>query len=111
MLTDSGIPTSLSYMRGGVRRLEALARGSTNFAITSLFTTRVFLDENPGGIEVVMDLGPSSYVVEHQLILADSERDGLEPGMKVGIDRDSADQARITEMEVAHFGAKYGCCR
>lgn len=104
LLTDSGIPASLSYMRGGVRRLEALARGSTNFAITSLFTTKVFLDENPGGIEVVMDLGPGSYVVEHQLILADRGGDGLEPGMKVGIDRDSADQARITEMEVAHFG-------
>ena len=101
LLNEAGIPVSLSYMRGGIRRLEALLKGGSNFAITSLFTARVFEEEHPGTLRVVVDLGPRSYVTEHQVILADPEKSGIEPGMKVGIDRDSADQARITEMELS----------
>jgi DNA-binding transcriptional ArsR family regulator len=100
ILSGAGIPISLSYMRGGIRRLEALIGGGSNFAITSLYTMKVFLEENPGALTVVMELGPGSYVTEHRLILADPTKRRIEPGMRVGIDRDSADQTRITEMEV-----------
>lgn len=106
LFAAAGIPASLSYVRGGIRRLETLVRGGVNFSITSLFTVRAFLEENPGALEVVMELGPGSYVSEHRIILADPEKEGIEPGMRVGIDRDSADQARITEMEVAHVGGE-----
>jgi len=103
LLSEAGIPTSLSYIRGGARRLEALLRGGANFAVTSLFTTEVFLAKHPGALNVVMDLGPRTYVTEHRLILADTAKRGLEPGMRVGIDRDSPDQAVITEMELEDF--------
>lgn len=100
LLQEAGIPVSLSYMRGGIRRLEALLRGGSNFAITSLFTAEEFEEERSGALRVVLELGPGSYVTEHQVILADPTKDGIEPGMRVGIDRDSTDQARITEMEI-----------
>lgn len=103
LLTEAGVPTSLSYMRGGIRRLEGLSRGGFDFAITSLFTAEAFLRDNPSSLKVVAELGPGSYVVEHRLILADPKKDALEPGMRVGIDRDSADQTMITEMEVKHL--------
>lgn len=105
LLEDSGIPVSLSYMRGGVRRLEALLRGGANFAVTSLFTAMEFEEEYPEELQIVVDLGARSYVSEHQIILADPAKDRLEAGMRVGIDRDSTDQARITEMEVADLNA------
>lgn len=101
LLEEAGIPVSLSYMRGGIRRLEALLLGGSNFAITSLFTARTFEEEHPGALRVVVELGPKSYVTEHQVILANPTKGSIEAGMKVGIDRDSADQARITEMELA----------
>lgn len=101
LLKEAGIPVSLSYMRGGIRRLEALLKGGSNFAITSLFTARVFEEVYPGELLMVVELGPRSYVTEHQIILSNPAKSGIELGMKVGIDRDSADQARITEMELA----------
>jgi hypothetical protein len=110
MLVDSGVPTSLSFMRGGTRRLEGLARGQTNFAITSLFTADIFASENPGSVQVALELGPGSYVVEHQVILADPDKERLEPGMRIGIDRDSADQALITEMEISHLQGDISLC-
>jgi hypothetical protein len=103
LLSEAGIPTSLSYVRGGARRLEALLQGGANFAVTSLFTVEVFRTEHPGSLNVVMDLGPRTYVTEHRLILADASKRGLEPGMRVGIDPDSPDQALITEMELEDF--------
>jgi hypothetical protein len=103
LLSEAGIPTSLSYIRGGARRLEALLRGGTNFVVTSLFTAEIFQAEHPGALNVVMDLGPRTYVTEHRLILADTTKRGLESGMRVGIDPDSPDQALITEMELEYF--------
>jgi hypothetical protein len=99
-LSEAGIPTSLSYIRGGSRRLEILLRGGTNFAVTSLFAAETFLEKRPGALNVVMELGPRSYVTEHRLILADRTKRGLESGMRVGLDPDSVDQALITEMEL-----------
>jgi hypothetical protein len=100
LLSEAGIPISLSYIRGGARRLEILLRGGSNFAVTSLFTTEVFLAKHPGALSVVMNLGPRTYVTEHRLILADTTKRGLESGMQVGVDPDSVDQALITEMEL-----------
>jgi hypothetical protein len=103
LLSEAGIPTSLSYVRGGVRRIEALLQGGANFAVTLLFATEIFLAEHPGALNVVMDLGPRTYVTEHRLILADTTKRGLEPGMRVGLDPDSVDQALITEMELENL--------
>jgi hypothetical protein len=108
LLSEAGIPTSLSYVRGGARRIEALLQGGANFAVTSLFTAEVFLAEHPGALNVVMDLGPRTYVTEHRLILADTTKRHLEPGMRVGIDPDSPDQALITEMEVEYLEGEVG---
>ena len=80
--------------------MEILLRGGTNFAVTSLFTTEVFLTKHPGALNVVMNLGPRTYVTEHRLILADTTKRELESGMRVGVDPDSVDQALITEMEL-----------
>src|SRR5918997_2713792 len=76
LLSEAGIPISLSYIRGGARRLEILLRGGSNFAVTSLFTTEGFLAKHPGALSVVMNLGPRTYVTEHRLILADTTKRG-----------------------------------
>lgn len=100
LLRGAGVPLNLSFMRGGVPRLEALMRGGLDFAVTSVFTAEAFLEENPGSVSVVLRLEPGTYVSEHRLIFGAPSKERLEPGMRVGIDLDSMDQARMTEMEI-----------
>lgn len=99
-LAGAGVPINLSFMRGGVPRLEALLAGGLDFAVTSVFTAEAFAEDNPDAIEVALRLGPGTYVSKHQTIFGDPRNERLEAGMRVGIDRDSVDQSRMTEMEI-----------
>lgn len=91
---EFGIPFDLLYQRGSKGRLNALVQGSMDIAVTSGLAFDLQRDELP--VLELADLGPATYVGAHGIVLAQ----GLElatPGLRVAIDRSSADQTHLVE--------------
>ncbi|PLR94449.1 GntR family transcriptional regulator YhfZ [Bacillus sp. T33-2] len=89
---------SLAYMRGASNRLEALKARRYDFAIVSRLAAEEWNIPHRG-LEIVKTFGAGSYVSEHKIFLSDHGKTKIESGMKVGIDRSSPDQSKITLLE------------
>ncbi|MEW6228250.1 MAG: GntR family transcriptional regulator YhfZ [Bacillota bacterium] len=92
------IPFIVAYMRGGWSRYEALQLGKFDFAVMSRFAAETLVQ---GGAEVEMPitLGEGTHLAGHVAYVRDSSIKTLSDGMRVGIDRESIDQAELTRME------------
>ena len=101
LLAEAGTPTTLSYMRGAARRLEAVADGHADFAVTSQFSAERFRDSTSDAVTTVVSLPAESFVREHGLVFAERNRQRVLPGDRMGVDRDSLDQMLLTEMEAS----------
>jgi hypothetical protein len=101
LLAKDDTPTTLSYMRGATRRLEALLDGHADFALTSLFSAEHFRKNRSDAVAAVLALPAQTFVREHSLIFAEPKRRTVRAGDRIGVDPDSLDQMLITEMEVA----------
>jgi hypothetical protein len=88
-------------MRGASRRLEAVADGRADFAVTSLFAATRFRASTSEAVSVVCSLPPQTYVREHGLVFAARNRKRLRAGDRMGVDPDSLDQSLLTEMEAS----------
>lgn len=95
---DHNKRVSLAYMRGAINRLEALKTGRYDFAIVSRMAAEEAIKERKG-LEIIKTFGSGSYVSAHKVFFADALRTKIAAGMRVGIDRSSPDQARITLLE------------
>jgi len=93
----SDIPFSLGYMRGARSRVAAVRRGQADFAVLSRLSADLAVAE--GGVVPVMGLGPESFVYRHGILLANPQFTGITDGMRVGVDPQTLDQARLTELE------------
>jgi hypothetical protein len=83
-------------MRGGLNRLQALARGRFDFVVLSRFA---FNNTTEHGLEIdeVLGLGSESYVGQHIILLRDHDKKEIEDGMRVGIDLSSIDQVVLAK--------------
>jgi hypothetical protein len=104
LLGRAGTPTTLSYMRGAARRLDAVATGHADFAVTSAFSADHFAASAPDAVSIVLRLPAQTFVREHGLVFAEPERTRIRPGDRLGVDRDSLDQTLLTDMEIADVG-------
>lgn len=104
LLAQAGTPTTLSYMRGAARRLEAVANGHADFAVTSAFSADRFCRSSSDAVSIVLRLPVQTFVSEHGLVFGESLRTRIRPGDRVGVDRDSLDQTLLTDMETADLG-------
>lgn len=103
---ESNIPLVLAHMRGARRRLVALNSKRYEFALVSRFTYDVISTE-VDYLELAVAFGPQTSVREHVLLarepagrgLGAGSSAGIQPGMRVGIDRDSIDIMRLTLRE------------
>lgn len=82
-----GIPFYYAHMRGSDVRVECLLNGVYDLAVVSRLAAESYLDG--GELNMTLELGPHSYVGEHQLIC---RRDGADSIRRVGQDPRSADQ-------------------
>lgn len=89
---------SLAYMRGASNRIEALKTRRYDFAIVSKMAAEEAVKKNRG-LEIIKTFGPGSYVSAHRIFFSDPAKMKIEPGMRIGIDQSSPDQARITTYE------------
>ncbi|MBU3103580.1 GntR family transcriptional regulator YhfZ [Clostridium gasigenes] len=93
-MKNMDIPFNFAFMRGGNNRLESLIRNRYDFAITSMFTAKHYIDEEED-IEIVTSFGKNTYVDNHGLIFR-KETDIKKDDFKVGIDYSSKDQVKLT---------------
>lgn len=90
------IPISMAYMRGAKNRISMLLSNRYDFAIVSHLAAKGYMEKYKN-IRIVKSFGPYSYLSEHVLMFHDKKADGIQDGMKVGIDPDSYDQRDLTE--------------
>lgn len=88
----------LTYMRGGLNRIETVRSMRSDFAIVSKMTAEKVLSDYPN-LKIIKNLGVNSYVSAHKVFLADSTEERVKDGMKIGVDMDSLDQKNLTFAE------------
>ncbi|MUV37085.1 uncharacterized protein JNUCC1_00891 [Lentibacillus sp. JNUCC-1] len=94
----AGKKVGLSYMRGGMNRVEAVRTKRSDFTIVSKMTAYNSLSKYHN-VKVMKELGNGSYVSAHRIFFANPEEPSLRKGMRVGVDMDSPDQMELTFSE------------
>ena len=102
----AGVALNLVYTRGALNRLQALAMEKFDFVILSRFAFNNAIERGLT-IEEVLSLGTGSYVGQHIVLLADTEKSGIEDGMRVGIDPVSIDQVLLAKEACSGRKVKY----
>ncbi len=102
----AGKTINLSFMRGGLNRIEAVRTKRSDFAIVSKMTAKSSLIKYPN-LMVMKRLGTNSYVSAHKIFLADAQDPYIRSGMKIGVDMDSPDQKELTFSEFQGMDVEY----
>ncbi|WHY85839.1 GntR family transcriptional regulator YhfZ [Neobacillus novalis] len=96
----------LTYMRGGLNRIETVRTMRSDFAIVSKMTAEKVLSDYPN-LKIIKNLGVNSYVSAHKIFLADSTGEQVRDGKKIGVDMDSLDQKNLTFAEFDGANVEY----
>lgn len=91
---EAGAPFAITFMRGAGARTTALLEGKVDLVVLSRFAADRLIERHP--VELVADLGPTTYVGAHGLLL----RHGCVPetaGLRVAVDHASEDQWILAE--------------
>ncbi len=85
---------NLLFCRGSLNRIKTLVQGRYDFIVLSKYACD---SAKAVGwkIKDILNLGVETYVGQHAIILRDQNKQGIENGMKVGIDPDSIDQINL----------------
>lgn len=86
----------LRFLRGAHRRMEALAAQACDWAIVSRYAAE-HAEQHGFRIERIADLGIGSYMARHVLLIGGARATGIEDGMRVGVDRQSADHIHLVQ--------------
>lgn len=90
------IPVNLAYMRGSKNRIAMLTSGRYDFAIVSKVAAEEYVKKY-NDVTIVIDFGPNSYTSQHVIMFHDKNIKEIKDGMKIGVDRSSIDQVKMTE--------------
>ncbi|NCB33264.1 MAG: GntR family transcriptional regulator [Erysipelotrichia bacterium] len=99
MENQYNIPNSMAYMRGARNRIGMLIANRYDYAVVSKYAADDYLNDKKD-IIVAKELGEHSYLSEHVIVFHSPKSKQIEDGMRVGIDNDSIDQKRLTELVV-----------
>ncbi|MET7640713.1 GntR family transcriptional regulator YhfZ [Streptomyces sp. NPDC005438] len=91
-------PFAVTFMRGAHDRVAALLEHKVDLVVLSRFAADRLMGQHP--LELVADLGPSTYVGAHGILV----RRGVDPvshGLRVAVDRSSEDLELLTERAFA----------
>lgn len=87
---------NMAYIRGAVGRIRLVENGTCQFALCSRYAAEDSIRKG-SKIEIILDLGPGSFLSRHILLLRDREASGITDGMRVAYDEQSVDQQEITK--------------
>ncbi|MCC5890353.1 MAG: hypothetical protein JJU01_07270 [Alkalibacterium sp.] len=96
MFKEEQIKLNLAFIRGSIERIDAAEKEQFDFAIVSRFAAEQEMSKGHR-ISIALSFGPSTYLSKHVLIVADKEKEKIEDGMKIGIDKDSLDHYYLTK--------------
>ncbi|HYM49560.1 MAG TPA: GntR family transcriptional regulator YhfZ [Candidatus Limnocylindrales bacterium] len=94
VMSDIGIASSLAFMSGSRRRLDALARGEVFAVISGLALEEARREGH--AITPAVEMAPGSFVESHGVI---RRRRPAQGRLRVGIDPDSIDQSLLSRAE------------
>lgn len=90
------VPVSMAYMRGAQNRISMLLSDRYDFAVISKYAALEMMKKGDF-IKIIKSFGPYSYLSNHIVVFHDKNAKEIQDGMKVGIDKDSIDQFKLTE--------------
>lgn len=96
---SNGKRVNLTFIRGGINRIEAIRMKRCDFAVVSKMTAEEQLLEFPN-LKIMEQFGHNSFVSAHKVFLADPNETRIREGMKIGLDMESLDQRKLTLAEV-----------
>lgn len=91
------IPASMAYMRGAQNRISMLLSNRYDFAIISKYAAEE-LQKKGVHIKIVKSFKKFSYLSRHVIVFHNDNARKIRDGMKVGIDKDSIDQCKLTDL-------------
>ncbi|WP_285854495.1 GntR family transcriptional regulator YhfZ [Paenibacillus elgii] len=94
-----------AFMQGATVRLDNIMSGRYDFALVSRFAAMEAISKHKE-LKIAKEFGLHSYVSEHALVFSEAAN-GIQDGMKVGIDSDSIDQKALTLAEVKDKRVEY----
>lgn len=96
MFQEAQIKLNLAFIRGSIERMEATEKEQFDFAIVSRFAAEQEIAKGHQ-ISIALSFGPGTYLSKHIQIFADKNKEKIEDGMKIGIDKDSLDHYFLTK--------------
>jgi hypothetical protein len=96
------IPLYYAHMRGASVRIECLLDGIYDMAVVSRLAARQVLQD--GKARIALELGPGSYVSEHQMVCRRGEQNNIR---RVGLDPRSPDQRQLSELYFQDKNVQY----
>ncbi|MDM5358391.1 hypothetical protein ABIE66_002162 [Peribacillus sp. B2I2] len=96
---SKGKRINLTFIRGGINRIESIRMKRCDFAVVSKLTAEAQILQFPN-LKIFEELTHNSYVSAHKVFLSNSSETRIRQGMKIGLDIESLDQSRLTFAEV-----------
>ncbi|WP_336865708.1 GntR family transcriptional regulator YhfZ [Peribacillus frigoritolerans] len=96
---SKGKRINLTFIRGGINRIESIRMKRCDFAVVSKLTAESQILQFPN-LKIFEELTHNSYVSAHKVFLSNSSETRIKQGMKIGLDIESLDQSRLTFAEV-----------
>ncbi|MBR0129737.1 MAG: hypothetical protein IJM08_00360 [Firmicutes bacterium] len=87
----------LTYVRGGKTRINYLKEDKVDFTVCSRMTAEEAVAKDPG-LEILMSLGPKTYVPFSGIFFSRPGCSEIEDGMKMGVDMDSMDHVKLNHL-------------
>lgn len=102
-LGSEGIEAYMIFIRGSYTRLKALRENRCHVIVTSSFAAEELCSKRE---KVLLNMPETSFVSGHHVFYRVAPHE-LSRTYRVAIDRESIDQARLTEMEFAGLDVEY----
>jgi hypothetical protein len=96
VLAGAQVEAFLQFIRGSQQRLAALRSNRCHAIVMSALAAGSLTGSDEA---IVLELNPGSYVKEHRVLVRADVMAGAADRLRVGVDSDSVDFVRLTELE------------
>ena len=103
---EGGVPLNLTFIRGSLNRLDSLAHGRCDLAIISQLAFEE-IEADKEKFVLARRLGAGTWIENHVLVFRDASFSEIQPGMRIGIDRQSIDHMALIHKACAGHNVEF----